>query len=766
VNNDKACIDIQKEVVNGMEEINNKEDGAITYVLERNYSSLAYFYRMTQDTNNIIKCYDKAIDYAKQNKYYDKQTKNNTIIDYLKKEIEYLTNEETILDRFNETMSLVRDNYLLDTTNMINKIKYACFIEAISNQNTDVIKDSSYTEDLKRVIPIEEEYETTYPYYFTKECFNSKMNLINKTRYEEVEKMQKDVNDLQKQYDKEEEIYGDLLIYNDYNVNKYRKQIAQYKGDSILYNDYIEKEKALNEKYAKYDYISSVIDNAKTYNDYAEYLYSQEKYDASLAYYDKAIEVTNTLAQKDNKYYASIGSTLLQKGDAYLYTKQYDKAIETYNKVIELESKVNEENKETYREDVAGALFFIGDAERAKENYKKALSYYDKAEKEYTTMSQKGKDVYQSFGELNMSRAYTYLSMKKDKKAREYFVNSYENYNKAPKDLISNKYLIVINTLNKYYEQDNDLNNYVKTKEKYTEVLANYVQQDMGYLPNYINSQIDLGDIFSAINRYPQADTSYNYALGGLSYMKDNGQNTDASYLKVAYKAAKIETSIDSFDSAINHLKECIDKSKSLYKDTAIDKYNNYTKDFYYELSRAYYFRGANNEENQQDYKKAKWAMDSSILILNSMNYKQDTFLVFDMSDRQRFLGIICSSINELTQSENALNEAISLILPYYKTEKETLEPAIISDYVLLGNLYYKLLKDNDKAKKSYYQAMSYYDNVSKKDKENSIRDYKQAVESLLNILAYDEDMKDKKEIERLKDINTKLRKLVPDEQE
>ena len=156
-------------------------------------------------------------------------------------------------------------------------------------------------------------------------------------------------NHLCKDYQSENDFMQAIALRNSKRINKKLRNEIENKilsscNSDVIENDYL-RDEIDNIKDKK---IQSLFEKGNTY-------YYKGNYDKAIEYYEKAIEL-----KSDDEVYYNMGYVYCNKGN-------YDKAIECYEKAIELKPDKNE------------AYNNMGNTYYYKGNYDKAIEYYEKA---------------------------------------------------------------------------------------------------------------------------------------------------------------------------------------------------------------------------------------------------------------------------------------------------------------------------------------------------------------------------------------------------
>jgi tetratricopeptide (TPR) repeat protein len=229
-----------------------------------------------------------------------------------------------------------------------------------------------------------------------------------------------------------------------------------------------------------------------------KYYYLAE-YNKALEYYNKALDLQIvTLGEKHKdtaSSYNNIGSVYSKLGD-------YVQALEYYNKALELQiATLGEKHKDT-----ANSYNNIGVVYRKLGDYVQALEYYNKSlEIRKEVLGEKHQDTASSYN--NIGVVYRKLGD---------YVQALEYYNKAleiRKELLGEKHQ---DTATSY----NNIGNVFNGLEKYKEALENYnksleIQKELlgEKHPDTATSYNNIGVVYAELGKYNEALENYNKAL-------------------------------------------------------------------------------------------------------------------------------------------------------------------------------------------------------------------------------------------------------------
>lgn len=744
-------------IIEDLNERNKTSDFIYKDIIAYQYDFLSKVYLNLNDTTKSIQAKEKCIDTYKEYNDFDTIYKNY-YLSTLCSDLIYLysqkkTDENKINDLYNQVIKYT------DLANSEGKYEFEYFVIWTDYVLSQEKKDINILAKLKSIA---EKYAKLYPVYFQKELYRIDLAyaLEEFKNDNNNEKLKENLDEVQKILDTLNKVLPNVYLDQYVVLNKYRKSIAYDMKDDESRIAYSKNIIELCQNNMKYDSINYSYDLADNSISCAEYYYSKGDFDISKNYYvigEKALEI---LSKYDNKYLYRLGSHYNSMGDAYLQLKQYDKAIETYSKAIDLKDKINEDQKKYYDKEIGNSYFFIGDAKKAQKEFKESLKFFDKANKLFDKALLLDTTIYLSLGELEISKAISYYSLDKKEKAKESLQKSISYFEKGVKGFIFRKYITALSMLNEIYKGENDLSNYIKTKEKLFDVYKEYSKYDSDYDSEVISNANDLAKIYSKLDN---PKISYNYYLISYSKLKEKenkGEDVKSQYLSVLYLLAEKEINLDLADSAIAHLKESLIINEKSFKDTAIVIYQNNNKEIYKKLSIAYCIKGDNSEEIYP-YQDAEKNIIKAIEALESNSKADDASDSYSMSYLQFLRAQINYNLEQYLQAEECYKKSISLLISLMKEHKDYVEGDLFKYNIFLGKLYLNKLEYISKAKEQFVQSNIYYEQMSDKNKNIYLEEYLDSIDGLLDILIDNEKSKDQVEIDKLLSIKKKVSKQI-----
>ncbi|MBQ6727091.1 MAG: tetratricopeptide repeat protein [Bacteroidales bacterium] len=529
-------------------------------------------------------------------------------------------------------------------------------------------------------------------------------------------------------------IFESNCLYNNFNIKK-----SGYKTG----NDFIaEPADALSEEIltaeAKKDGTDSLLMKGAFYNSDAESLYREELYQQSMKSYNKAAGYYTRAAANDTSGFAYIKlcDNLLQKGDAYFNLKRYDDAIACYQQVFDYEKQIPQPAKPRYTAQKGQAYHFEGDMMLAQKEFKKANKLFDKAEKEFKKAEKMGDStLYGHWAELHFSKAILNLQQEKEDKMIEELEIAERLYQTKPMGNASRKYETVKNTLLKRYKENKDWNKYLVCKSTFHQYLDTVKYTDFEHYEEYVNSAIELGDLWANIGLPTAVLRYYKEAKAGKEFLMGYGQDPDDEYYKLAYQVGRYYRICDSTQQAIEQFAECEKINLMMYADTAPEtamfndlNIKSQTAQSYEDLAQS------DTVEGENWYKEA---IPLYTLIVNKLS-TMDTnpSLKRNLGYYHRRLANVHLNLNHYYSADKHFDTALAVMLPLYNGEfKEYTEEEVARDYLGKAIIYRSNedYEDFSKAKEMLTACIKTCQKATDPDELLNIQYY--AVSMLLDIL-------------------------------
>ncbi len=268
-----------------------------------------------------------------------------------------------------------------------------------------------------------------------------------------------------------------MLAQLEYDPSYYEKIITTY--------DKIKKpEKALQ---WTHNYLAPLIERkewqqvATTLHDLGDAYYFQEQYDKAIQFYERALEIKEKTLGKDHP---DVATTLRSLGLVYKAQERYDKSIEYFKRVLEVLEISEKDLGNHYL--VGFTLFYLRSAYDAQGSVYKAQKQYDKAIKCFKReleINEKRKDF--SFVVFSLNKlGKVYYAQKQYDKAIKYFERALARASSFNFSLVADS----LNNLGKVYQAQEQYNKAIQFYERALEIEGKALEKDNPTLASSLNS--------------------------------------------------------------------------------------------------------------------------------------------------------------------------------------------------------------------------------------------------------------------------------------
>ena len=338
---------------------------------------------------------------------------------------------------------------------------------------------------------------------------------------------------------------------------------------------------------AKNDPQKILVKKAEFANHLAEVLYQNEMYEESVVYYLQANELYEKTIPQDAQLWAPYLNNYLQMGDAHLNLNQFDRAMMTYQKILDFEPKIPASFMPKYTTMKGSSHYYVGDmyknmgeTARAEKEYKTAEKYFKKA------ISLGDNDAYWLLGEMSWGKAVMAAQNKDMKKCRQMVEQSVAYYEKTPMERPYQTYERAKSVMIDFYKEANDGQNYYRTVADLTDFYRKFVDYDNEYpfkLLQHAEMMLNSGKVSNEEALQYSQDI-----LDAVMYLDDQGRDVKLAYLRAVFNMAHVYSVNDSVPQAIDLYRECINASEILYADTAPATHKGNLVEVYAKLAGCY----------------------------------------------------------------------------------------------------------------------------------------------------------------------------------
>lgn len=470
---------------------------------------------------------------------------------------------------YNYRLQLARDIYTADRGSLFGRMAYLYVLQEMVARY-----DSLQPQFVPTIDSLANSLSDELPYLMLPQLLKSKMMLLALSidKQETPGEMLQKLANYREAYYKCNKLYPNIFNEHCIATNSYLKRMAYHSDNDFL----AEAIDAFNEELfwqmANRDEEDTLLARGEYYNHEAESLYHDELYRQSMQSYDKAAHYFALSAATDSSGYSIIRlcDNILQKGDAYYNLKRYDEATKCYQQVFDYEKQIPQPAKPRYTAQKGQAYHFEGDMMMVQDDFKKAMKLFNKAEKEFKKAEKMGDStLYGHWAELHFSKAVTFAKQEKNNKSIEELETAERLYQTKPMHNASRKYEALKNTLLNHYKDNNDWNRYLVCKSTFHQYLDTVKYTDIEHYNEYVNSAIQLGDLWANIGLPTAVLRYYKEAKAGKEFLSGYGQQPGNEYYQLAYQVGRYYRICDSTRQALEQLAECEKINHIMYADTA-----------------------------------------------------------------------------------------------------------------------------------------------------------------------------------------------------
>jgi len=694
------------------------------------YPPLIYAYALSNDTLKALASIDSLLAYHdRYMESYNVGAFHKTIINIwdhsspmkLIKDLKmpYLNNKEVELAA--KSMKMAEDLYHSNPDNQMAEILYAFKTYDLYKLYQDYnIEYESLTPLAEKINDILKKLLPKYPEYYAVpnmkvaadlygECIfnNDKEESVVKSRYQ----------DYHNSYETLEKLFPGIFYDNYMRFNTYAEAFLAGKDQSTGNQDLTEFTDELLREKAKKDNIPFEAAKAQHYNNIAEQLYIWEEYSAGILQYQKAIDYYKKAAAADQSMWIPYLANYLQMGDAYLLSKQYDEAKAAYRKILQEEPNIPADLMPQYLKMKGGAYWYEGDVCYAQNDAARGAKLYKTAEKWLKKSIAAGDSTALRYlGEIFFSKGARMFRQANLDKAYQLFDQSETYYSAYPLESPSNRYESLLQLMEEYYGEMNDVEQYVKVQGDKVKYYKQFTNMGSKYLSNYAESLRRMSTLSDDPTLKTQCNKELITSIEELStYSSYDDGSLNLPYIQAHHALADAYLDVDSFEQAIPYYEKCLELGEYFYKDTS---YARWQMNF---IETAMPLAACYEEMADVDTSNRKQWFLKAIGIRDTLTHYMKSLIPTSVDpDNQSFKLSYQYYRNALAYAEaelpymglEELDKSDSILLVFYNGEyREAVEGDLVRNYWLRGAIY-DTEDDVDKAKELYSNAITCADNA------------------------------------------------------
>jgi len=710
-------------------------------------------------------CYKQKMLEASRVDAFDKNQQNIRFDQYLLDFINYnpaYVMDSTIYKLYDEIYNLSKENYQTDTSSLFLKmqlaenallwLKKAPEVEGYEEKNLEV---------MRQLTDVNFSLSKDFPEFYAVQNVQVSSQLVGACLMAEctTEQMQDAFSKYEHSFDIINALYPKSFV--DVYL-RYNRMLDSYLAASQMFvlsteiSDF--SDRLLNVK-ANNDPQLFLEKKAEYFNETAESLYQNEMYEESIAYYLQSCELYKKAMPKNDSLWIPYLTNYLQMGDAHLYQNQYDKALMTYQQILDYEPQIPASIMPQYTSMKGSAHYYIADVYRAMEDVGRAEKEFKTAEKFFKKAISMGDAISAgpSMGEMYWGKAVRYAQQEDMKKCRQMTEKAVYYYELAPFERPLKRYAQAKSVMGEFYKQEQNAESYYKTIRELEEYYKNFADYDVENAAGMVeNAEILLKS--GAITNEEALTYSYD-VINGLVALNDAGENVQLPYLRGVYNLARAYTANDSVLRAIELYRSCLEMNEVMFKDTAEDTYMGNMVEVYAKIANCYELMAEEIDTAHSDlwYYRAIDTRDTLIDLLKELANDGDVNMTYRTATQYRNNGIVFYHLEMIPSALDYFDKSNELLLMLYNSEYKTeVEDDIIRNYHYKG-IVYSESNNKEKAVENFRTAIEYGD---KSDLSQGVgRYYYFAVLSLIEELEKD-PATNASEIASLKKKQKQLEKL------
>ena len=711
--------------------------------------NLYYAYAFMEDSVSATRTIDSSLatvqklvaldadDYAK-NQHLIEIYQN--ILDVVGYNLAYIP-DATVYQLYDDIYNASLENYQADTSNMFLQLQLAeNAVQWLQNVPDVEGRDAKQREVLQQLVKVEFKLSEIFPEFYAVQNVQVASQLLGSRLVSQSsnEELQQAFRQYERSYDVVDAVFPGAFnnIFLSYNatLETYLTAYQQFALSSELsaFTDRLISIEAKNDS-------QKILQKKAEYaNQLAETLYKNEMYDESVTYYLQSNELYEQAIPQDEQLWLPYLNNYLQMGDAHLNLNQYDKAVMTYQKVLDFEPQIPASVTPKYTTMKGSVYYYVGDVHKAMGETARAEKEYKTAEKYFKKAIFLGdEDANTVMGEMYWNKAVMAAQAKDIKKCRQMVEQSVAYYEKAPMERPLQTYERAKSVMGDFYKEAKDAPNYYRTVAGLTDFYRKFVEYDQEYpfkLLQNAETMLNSGRISKEEALQYSQDI-----LNSLVYLDDQGHDVKLAYLRGAFNMARVYTANDSVQQAIELYRDCIKASEILYADTALSTHRGNLVEIYSRMADCYEKMAEDIDTAHSElwYYRAIDTRDTLIELMKEINTDGDVNRTYKTAVQYRNNGGLFYKLDMIPSAQDYFDKSNDLLMMLYNSEyKAEVENDIIQNYFLKGAIYSENRNDA-KAIENLRKAIEYGEKIESGDVSGY---YMAAMASLLEILEKDKE--------------------------
>ena len=713
------------------------------------YKNLYYTYAVLEDSVSATHTIDSAMAVTQRyiKPYIDDYSKNQQIIKMMQNLLTVVTadrryiSDALLYQIYDDMYNAAKANYDQDTTNLFLQLQLAeCALRWLKESPEPEDNNEKHSAVLEQLVNLEFKLSKEFPEYYPLQNVQVASQLLahrlmNPSSNEQI---QDAFRQYEQSFDEVNARFPKSFIDHYLRFNSLVEGFLTANQQFVLTSELSEfTDRLLNIK-ADNDPQKFLVAKAENANELAESFYQDEMYEESVAYYLQSNEYYEKAIPQDEQLWIPYLTNYLQMGDAHLYQNQYDKALLTYQKILDFEPQIPASVLPKYTQLKGSVYYYKGDIYRATEDIKRAEKEYKTAEKYYRkSIAMGNNDAYQQLGEMYWGKAVVASQRGDMKKCRQLVEQSVAFYDAAPSDRPLQTYERAKSVMAEFYKQEKNAEKYYKTIADLIEYYRKFGSYSTDYAAKLVQNAETMVNS-GTISREDMLTYSIDI-MSGLLILNDAGEDVEMPYLRGLFNLARAYTANDSVLKAVQLYRQCLEMNEMMFKDTAVETYTGNMVEVYSKMATCYELMAEKIDTAHSElwYYRAIDTRDTMIDLLKELSDDGDVNKTYRMAVQYKNNAVIFYELDMLPSAQDYMDKSIELLLMLYNSEYKTeVEEDLILHYYLKGVMYAEKGNDDEKAVENFRKAVEYGEKAD--TSEGVSRYYFMAVNELIEKLSKD----------------------------
>ena len=667
------------------------------------YKNLYIVYQLTEDSLSAIRAYDSTLTYL--GKYIscysgnDDFAKNQQIIDHYHYVIDATSTDyvdkEKIQDLYDAIYNAAKANYDSDTANLFLRLQLtdnANFWRKASPEPTDdVERRMSILTQLNDVLV---RLTDDFPEFFSLQNVQVSSQLLANCLTSQCDS--KKMADALQRYAQSYALVNKAFpgLFEDYYLH-FNSMMESYMTAGQMFapaNELADFNERLLKIKTGNDPQKLLLLKAEQANSIAESLYSDEAFDAAVGYYLQSNEYYEKAIPNDAKLWIPYLRNYLQMGDAHLYQNQFDKALMTYQKILDFEPQIPVSIMPEYTTMKGSVNYYNGDVYEAMGDMKRAEKEFKMAEKLYKKSIALGdSSAYPLLGEMYFGRASVAAQEQDYKNCQKLLERSVGYYESCEMAVPLTRYERGKSTLGALYKMFQKTPEYYQNTIGLTEFYRKFADTDRDYAAGLVQSAEEM--LNSGMITKEDALLYSKDIINGLEILNRSGEDVELPYLRGMFNLAKVYAANDSVLKAIELYRGCIPASEYLFADTGMATHKGNLVEIYKKLVLCYESMAEKIDTAHSElwYYHAVDTRDTLIDLMSELKEDGDVNQLYILAQEYRKNGVVFYNLEMIPSAQDYFDKSNELLMTLYNSEfKGDVEDDIIQNYFLKGLVYHE----------------------------------------------------------------------------